>query len=178
MSEENCYVLYMPISIGDLTLASDGNALTGLWIKDQKHFAEHHADPIFAPELPIFRDVTYWLDQYFEGNFLPADQLPLKPIGTMFQQQVWNILRHLPQKQTLTYGQIAKQLGTSGAAQAVGAAVGRNPISIIIPCHRVLGAGGKLTGYAGGIQAKTWLLKHEGILQNEELQHYSTGIPL
>ena len=154
--------------IGELTLASDGTSLTGLWIKDQKHFAKHHSDPIYAPELPIFRDVTLWLDQYFDGNFLPANNIPLKPTGTMFQQQVWNILLRISPKQTLTYGQITEELEIPGAGQAVGAAVGHNPISIIIPCHRVLGAGGKLTGYAGGITAKVWLLKHEGILKNEE----------
>ena len=172
------YFCQYPSPIGELTLASDGCALTGLWIKNQKHFGEHHTDPIYAPELPIFRKVTDWLDQYFDGNFLPPDRLPLNPTGTKFQQQVWNILMQIPQTQTLTYGQIAKQLGLPRAAQAVGAAVGRNPISIIVPCHRVLGTGGKLTGYAGGIPAKIWLLKHEGILYNEEFSYDSTTLPL
>ena len=85
-------------------------------------------------------------------------------MGTPFQEKVWDILLTIPYGQTLTYGQIAKLLGCPGASQAVGAAVGRNPISIIIPCHRVLGSGGKLTGYAGGLEAKAWLLSHEGIL--------------
>ena len=154
--------------IGELTLASDGDALTGLWIRGQKYFAHNYTNPIEAPSLPVFQEVTAWLDLYFAGTFLPPAQLPLKPAGSPFQQRVWDILLRIPVHQTLTYGQIAEQLGNSGAAQAVGAAVGRNPISVIIPCHRVLGSGGKLTGYAGGIPAKAWLLQHEGILSDAE----------
>ena len=160
------YSYHYASPVGKLTLASDGKSLTGLRIRWQKHFARHHEDPVVSPELPVFQVTTAWLDRYFAGDPVSPFDLPLKPTGTAFQQRVWDILLHLPQGQTVTYGQIAKQLGIPGAAQAVGSAVGRNPISIIIPCHRVLGSGGNLTGYAGGLDTKIWLLQHEGILQN------------
>ena len=149
--------------IGQLTLASDGIYLTGLWIRGQKFFAQNHSDPVEMPQLPVFENTVRWLDRYFAGEQVSPDLLPLKPTGTPFQQKVWDILKTIPHGQTLTYGNIAKRLGRPGASQAVGAAVGRNPISIIIPCHRVLGANRKLTGYAGGLAAKAWLLKREGI---------------
>lgn len=164
--------------IGELTLASDGTSLTGLWIYGQKHFAQRHIDPVEAPELPVFREVTAWLDRYFAGlPVLPLD-LPLSPTGTVFQQRVWNILLRIPPGQTVTYGQIAKLLDIPRSAQAVGSAVGRNPISIIIPCHRVLGSDGSLTGYAGGLPAKLWLLKHEGIHPNTVTDPVFPGIVL
>lgn len=154
--------------IGMLTLASDGSSLTGLWMDGQKHFAQNHTDPVPQPALPIFRDTFNWLDRYFAGKPVSANELPLKPQGSPFQQQVWKMLIDIPYGHTQTYGQIAKALVAPHASQAVGAAVGRNPISIIIPCHRVLGTGGKLTGYAGGLHRKKWLLIHEGILTIKE----------
>ena len=158
--------------IGELTLASDGNFLTGLWIQGQKHFAQNHSDPVHDPDLPIFQEVSYWLDRYFAGDPLSTDCLPIKTDGSPFQQKVWAILRMIPHGQTMTYGQIAMALNCPGASQAVGAAVGRNPISILIPCHRVLGSGKKLTGYAGGLAAKAWLLKHEGVFHSGECSGY------
>ena len=172
------YSCLYPSPIGELTLASDGTHLTGLWIRGQKYFAQNHSGPVAQPELPIFRQAAEWLDRYFAGKAVSPLELPLKPRGSHFQQQVWDILLHIPQGQTITYGQIAKMLGHPGAAQAVGGSVGRNPISVIIPCHRVLGAGGKLTGYAGGIPAKVWLLRHEGILSPEEAAGILSGHPL
>lgn len=156
--------------IGPLTLASDGTHLTGLWIQGQRHFARNHSGPLKRDDLPVFRDTALWLDRYFAGDPVSPAHLPLKTEGTAFQKQAWNILRTIPYGQTMTYGQIAGDLGCPGASQAVGAAVGRNPISIIIPCHRVLGSGGKLTGYAGGLPAKVWLLSHEGIVEVKEIE--------
>ena len=150
--------------IGELTLASDGESLTGLWIHGQKFFAQNHADPVEMPQLPVFLETAAWLDRYFAGEPVSPALLPLKPAGTLFQQKVWEILKAIPPGQTVTYGQIAVLLDNPKASQAVGSAVGHNPISVIIPCHRVLGASGKLTGYAGGPAAKIWLLRHEGIL--------------
>ena len=150
--------------IGELTLASDGEFLTGLWIHGQKFFAQNHSGPVEMPQLPVFQETVSWLDRYFAGEPVSPALLPLKPSGTHFQQKVWEILKAIPPGQTVTYGQIAGLLGNPKASQAVGSAVGHNPISVIIPCHRVLGAGGKLTGYAGGPAAKIWLLRHEGIL--------------
>ena len=149
--------------IGILTIASDGNNITGLWLEGQTHFAAGHRNPCDSPELPIFQNARDWLDRYFSGQMPSCSELPLSPNGTPFQQKIWEILMQIPYGQTMTYGQIAKTLGSTMSAQAVGGAVGRNPISVIIPCHRVLGAGKKLTGYAGGIERKQWLLHHECI---------------
>lgn len=164
--------------VGQLTLASNGTELTGLWLQGQKHFARNHSGPVEQPELPVFLETALWLDRYFAGENVPPDLLVLRPEGSPFQQKVWNILQTIPYGQTLTYGQIAKLLGCPRASQTVGSAVGRNPISIIIPCHRVLGSGGKLTGYAGGLNAKIWLLAHEGVLKSGEIDRNSTGLPL
>ena len=149
--------------IGVLTIASNGGSITGLWFEGQAHFAAGHRDPLDMPELPIFHTVQQWLDRYFNGEVPSILDLPLLPEGTAFQQKIWEILTHIPYGQTMTYGQIAKMIGPTMSAQAIGSAVGRNPISILIPCHRVLGSGMKLTGYAGGIERKRWLLRHEGI---------------
>ena len=158
------YFTTYPSPVGTLTLASDGNYLTGLWLEGQKYFAEHHSDPIHRPDLPVFRLVTKWLDDYFAGTPSSIDHIPMKPTGSPFRQQIWQILTGIRWGQTVTYGQIAAMMGTPKASQAVGNAVGHNPISIIIPCHRVLGTGKRMTGYAGGIDKKQWLLKHEHIL--------------
>lgn len=164
--------------LGELTLASDGEALTGLWMEGQKHFAQHHSDPTEDPGLPIFTETAQWLDQYFAGNIYAPIHIPIHPAGTPFQQQVWQILSTVPPGQTITYGQIAKLLGNPGASQAVGGAVGRNPISILVPCHRVLGTDGKLTGYAGGLPRKVWLLRHEGILIPTEADRILSALVL
>lgn len=149
--------------VGGLTLASDGEALTGLWLEGQKYFAEGvRVEMIERDDLPVFAQARAWLDRYFAGDCPSADELPLAPQGSAFRRRVWAILCAIPYGQTMTYGQIAAQIGCK-SAQAVGGAVGRNPISIIVPCHRVLGANGHLTGYAGGIDKKTWLLRHEGV---------------
>ena len=148
--------------LGTLTLASDGENLTGLWIAGQKYFTA--GTPTNLPardDLPVFMQARGWLDRYFAGERPAANELPLAPQGSAFRQGVWRILCEIPYGQTVTYGEIAKRLGVR-SAQAVGGAVGHNPISIIIPCHRVLGSDGSLTGYAGGAQKKIWLLAHEG----------------
>ena len=157
------YVLTYPSPIGILTLSSDGKSLTGLWINGQKHFGGKVLDNMKTGSddspLPVFVDVFEWLDRYFEGKEPIIKDLPLSPQGTKFQQRVWDLLRKIPYGTTTTYGELAHQLHSS--PRAVGTAVGLNPISIIIPCHRVIGANGQLTGYAGGIERKTWLLEHE-----------------
>lgn len=160
------YVTALPSPVGRLTLASDGTALTGLWLEGQNHFPALPADAVEAPELPVFLETKAWLEAYFFRRPLPALP-PLAPAGSLFRRAVWKCLSEIPYGTTTTYGAIAdtlRQRGVSASAQAVGGAVGRNPISILIPCHRVLGAGGSLTGYAGGLEAKRVLLRLEGVL--------------
>lgn len=100
------------------------------------------------------------LHEYFAGDRHAFD-VPLDPLGTPFQQQAWLVLRTIPFGQTITYGEQARRLGDTRKSRAVGAANGRNPISIVVPCHRVVGSTGSLTGFAGGLDAKAWLLQHE-----------------
>lgn len=155
------YIYRWPSPLGGLLLASDGEALTGLWFEGQKYFAATLSEVHEARLLPVFEQATHWLEAYFSGRdpgFTPL----LAPTGTPFRKAVWDVLLTIPYGQTMTYGTIAAQLGLERmSAQAVGGAVGHNPISLIIPCHRVLGADGSLTGYAGGIEKKKWLLEME-----------------
>ncbi len=154
--------------LGGITLAGDGEALTGLWFDGQKHFAAGLSASAEERALPIFEETRRWLELYFQGvepDFTP----PLRPAGTPFQQEVWALLRQIPYGSTVSYGALAVRIAESRglarfSAQAVGGAVGRNPISILIPCHRVLGADGSLTGYAGGTGKKAALLRLEGVL--------------
>ena len=144
--------------LGALLLASDGAALIGVWFEGQAHFARGLGE--HAPQSDeALEAAAQWLDDYFAGR-APGEAPKLAPRGTDFQKAVWRMLLKIPRGETTTYGAIAAALGSS--ARAVGGAVGRNPISILIPCHRVTGADGSLTGYAGGIERKTALLKIEG----------------
>ncbi len=149
--------------IGSLTLVSDGKVLIGLWMENQKYYAFGMPEELpLAPELPFFQTVETWLDRYFAGEKPGLNEEILAPAGTPFQKSVWNELLKIPYGQTTTYGEIAKRIA-SGSARAIGGAVGHNPISILIPCHRVIGSAGQLTGYAGGPERKIWLLRHEGV---------------
>ena len=151
----------IPSPLGPLLLASDGEALTGLWLEGQTYFAAGlPADARECPELPVFRQAEDWLTAYFARKPLPS-MPPLAPRGTAFQRAVWRRLTQIPCGATTTYGALARDLGGT-SPRAVGSAVGRNPISILIPCHRVLGSGGRLTGYAGGLTRKRYLLELEG----------------
>jgi len=142
-----------------LTLASDGESLIGLWLEGQKYFAaglEPDAQNTFS--LPVFRETAAWLERYFSGQ-RPPDLPPLALQGSKFRQAVWKKLLEIPYGQTRSYGELAEALSSS--PRAVGGAVGHNPISILIPCHRVVGAHGSLTGYAGGVERKQFLLELE-----------------
>ena len=146
--------------LGPILLAADETGLTGLWFEAQKYFPSFSGVEYQEKETPVLTETVRWLDVYFSGKdpgFLP----PLHPQGSPFRQAVWNILLTIPRGQTMTYGEIARRLGVH-SAQAVGGAVGHNPISILIPCHRVVGSDGSLTGYAGGLDRKTRLLQLEG----------------
>lgn len=149
--------------IGEMLIVSDGEAICGVWFCGQKHFPSSiDKDISKRDDLAIFADVKKWFDDYFNG-LNPEIDFKLKPEGSDFRKKVWKILSEIPYGETLTYGEIASELSDSMSAQAVGGAVGHNPIAILIPCHRVLGAGGKLTGYAGGIDRKIALLNIENI---------------
>lgn len=151
--------------IGLLTLASEGEKLSGLWIEGQKYYASTLGTDTATKDLPIFESTIKWLNCYFDGKN-PGFTPPLAPKGSMFRQAVWKILCEIPYSDVITYGDIAKKMAKQKgldrmSAQAVGGAVGHNPISIIIPCHRVVGSDGSLTGYAGGIETKVKLLTLE-----------------
>ena len=149
--------------VGKLTLAAQEDALVGLWIEGQKYFeATLTEPPVSGEDLPLLRRTAAWLDRYFAGDSPSPAELSLCPYGTPFRTRVWELLCEIPYGTVTTYGAIAEKL--SAGARAVGNAVGHNPISIIIPCHRVVGADRTLTGYAGGIPVKEALLRHEGVL--------------
>lgn len=155
--------------LGPLTMASDGNALIGLWMEGQKYFvATVQEEMAESDDLPVFNDAKSWLDKYFAGGKPVPSDLPLAPAGSAFRQEVWQLLCEIPYGEITTYGQLAKEIAKKRnkpgmSAQAIGGAVGHNPISIIIPCHRVVGSAGSLTGYAGGIEKKIQLLALEGV---------------
>ena len=149
--------------IGVITLACDGESLVGLWTEGQKYHSGSISRAITeSSDMPIFEAAKQWLDRYLAGEKPAITELPLAPIGSAFRQSVWDILREIPYGEVITYGEIAKKLGCK-SSQAVGGAVGHNPISIIIPCHRVVGTSGSLTGFAGGIDMKIKLLELEGV---------------
>lgn len=150
--------------LGGILLAADEAGLTGLWFEGQKYCAANLPEETIRQESEVLAAAGRWLDCYFSGR-CPGFTPPLHPAGSAFRQAVWSILLQIPYGQTTTYGEIARRLsqqrGAAVSAQAVGGAVGHNPISLIIPCHRVVGAGGSLTGYAGGIGRKKALLALE-----------------
>ncbi|MCD7928386.1 MAG: methylated-DNA--[protein]-cysteine S-methyltransferase [Oscillospiraceae bacterium] len=160
------YTSHYPSPLGPILLAADADGLTGLWFEGQKYFALHLPAEREERETPILAQARRWLDIYFSGEE-PDFSVPLHFTGTVFQKRVWNILLTIPYGQTMTYGEIARQLAAEAgaghmSAQAVGGAVGHNEISILVPCHRVVGASGSLTGYASGIDKKVGLLTLEG----------------
>ncbi|MGI6688404.1 MAG: methylated-DNA--[protein]-cysteine S-methyltransferase [Christensenellales bacterium] len=161
------YFTTCPSPLGELTLASDGEYITGLWMEGQKHFGAALKPDAQSKPLPVFDLAVAWLERYFAGDN-PGSLPPLAPQGSPYQQAVWQALLAIPRGQTASYGDIARQLsaasGKASSPRAVGSAVGCNPISILIPCHRVVGKDGRLTGYAGGIQRKRQLLALEGVL--------------
>lgn len=165
--------------VGILTLASNGEKLSGLWIKGQKYFGgEFLGEAKKKDDLPIFLNVREWLKDYFAGKKPQINRIPLLSLGSEFRLQVWEILKKIPYGEVITYGEIAEMMAekmgkASMSSQAVGGAVGHNPISIIIPCHRVVGTNGSLTGYAGGLDVKVKLLQLEGVDMTR--LHYPDG---
>lgn len=156
--------------LGTITLACDesGESLVGLWLNGQKHYGGSISSlMVWQDEIPLFGTVKKWLDRYFLNQKPNINELSLAPIGSEFRQSVWAILREIPYGEVITYADIAKKMAAKlgkekMSAQAVGGAVGHNPISIIVPCHRVVGSNGSLTGFAGGVETKIKLLELEG----------------
>ena len=157
--------------VGMVTLACDGDGknLVGLWLEGQKYHGDTIPETMTSgADRAIFTAAKKWLDKYFEGRKPAVSELPLAPIGSEFRQGVWRILCEIPYGEVTTYGDIAKKMAKimnrkTMSSQAVGGAVGHNPLSIIIPCHRVVGSNGSLTGYAGGVNTKAKLLELEGV---------------
>jgi methylated-DNA-[protein]-cysteine S-methyltransferase len=161
------YIQKINSPVGILTISSDGQSISGLWIEGQKYFAKTLEINVLEQNLPVFENVRNWLDVYFSGK-KPGFMPPLMPKGSPFQKSIWATLCKIPYGQTTTYGELAKQIelknkGKHTSARAIGGAVGHNPISILIPCHRVIGKNGNPTGYAGGIVTKIKLLQLEDI---------------
>lgn len=161
------YIYYYKSVLGGITISSNGSEITGLWFDGQKYYPENLIKNYNYSELYVFKQTVKWLDIYFSGK-CPDFTPPLNIKGSDFRELVWNILLTIPYGKTMTYKEIAEitvqKFGyKSMSAQAVGGAVGHNPISLIVPCHRVIGSNGSLTGYAGGIDKKISLLKIEGV---------------
>ncbi|WP_008686117.1 methylated-DNA--[protein]-cysteine S-methyltransferase [Desulfovibrio sp. 3_1_syn3] len=162
-------IAYHTTPLGRIMLAAEGDALVGLWMEGQKYFAGSLKGEFRERnDFPVLVRGREWLDRYFAGEKPHVSELKLDPAGSEFRKAVWKILCQIPYGEVTTYGEIAKKIAVACdkermSSQAVGGAVGHNAISIIIPCHRVVGAGGSLTGYAGGIDKKIMLLAHEGV---------------
>lgn len=164
------YFAHYSSPIGKLTIASTTKSIVGLWIENQKYFPNITDDTYVNENISILKKCKKWLDNYFNKMPQGISELELSPAGTPFQQKVWSIIITIPYGETMTYGNIAKIISSNTrkmCSRAVGHAVGLNHISIIIPCHRVLGYNNRITGYAGGIDKKIQLLKHEGIDTNK-----------
>lgn len=155
--------------VGTLTLASNGTEIVGLWLTGQKYHGGSIPEEMTPnDELAVFDAARLWLDRYFAQKNPDISEVPLAPLGSEFRQAVWGMLREIPYGEVVTYGDIARIMAERRgkdrmSSQAVGGAVGHNPVSIIIPCHRVVGSDGSLTGYAGGVNKKKWLLELEGV---------------
>jgi methylated-DNA-[protein]-cysteine S-methyltransferase len=157
------YFTYCESPIQPLLLLSNGRSLIGLYTASEKHILTIQDDWVEDDTVSPFTDAKKQLKAYFDGQ-LTEFNVPLVMPGTDFQKRVWNELQQIPYGKTLSYGELANRIGQPQASRAVGLANGRNPISILVPCHRVIGANGKLTGYGGGLERKQWLLEHESKL--------------
>ncbi len=144
--------------IGELLLTGDGEAVTGIWM--QSHRSEWKRTTKLRRDDAALGAARMQLTEYFAGERSAFD-LPLAPEGTSFQRKVWSALCEIPYGETISYGELARRIGQPTAARAVGLANGSNPLPIVVPCHRVIGADGSLTGFGGGIERKRWLLTHE-----------------
>lgn len=155
---ETMYRAKVDSPIGDILIAGDDDAIAMLGRIDGKKYDSD--EWVRIDRFGAIKEAAQQLDAYWSGELFDFD-LPLAASGTPFQHKVWSALRKIPYGKTVSYGTIARRIGSPTASRAVGAANGRNPIAIVVPCHRVIGASGKLTGYAGGLDMKEALLQHE-----------------
>ncbi len=158
MSDRSHTVVDSPC--GPLTLVAEGGALCGLYMTEQRHLPDFSTFGDPDPDAEIFMRAAAELKEYFAGQRREFT-VPIAFRGTPFQQTVWTALRGIPYGETISYGELADRLGNPTASRAVGLANGKNPVSIIVPCHRVVGASGSLTGYGGGLERKRYLLDFE-----------------
>ena len=161
MDNQPVHTAFFSSPIGFILLQEENNHLVSASFRDE-------AEELHTNETPLLKQAVEQLDEYFKGKRKVFD-LPLHPSGTTFQKEVWNELQKIPCSDTITYLQLAKRLGNIKSIRAAASANGKNPLAIIIPCHRVIGAGGKLTGYAGGLHRKQWLLEHESRMNGQTL---------
>jgi len=157
--------------LGALTLSATDGYLVGMYMAGQKHAPPEPRDQ--GSDAAWFTDITGQLNAYFKGELTDFD-VPLRFGGTEFQRKVWSHLRDIPYGETISYGELARRVGSPNASRAVGLANGRNPIAVIVPCHRVIGSNGQLTGYGGGLDRKTWLLEHEAA--HRTIGHSQAGL--
>jgi methylated-DNA-[protein]-cysteine S-methyltransferase len=157
----------LPSPIGTILLACDGEAIRALDFEDfEPRFLptlRRHYDALELVSGKVPRAIAAAIRNYFDGDIRAPDQLPTAARGTDFQRTVWAALRTIPAGTTWSYGDLARHINSPKACRAVGLANGSNPIAIVVPCHRVIGANGTLTGYGGGMPRKRWLLRHEGV---------------
>lgn len=152
------YTTTIDSPIGPITLVAQGDALVEVRFANAPSVDGDEVRP--ADDHPVLQQAASQLGEYFDGRRTEFD-VPIDPRGTAFQLAAWDALRTIGYGETVSYGEQAKRLGDAGKARAVGAANGRNPIPIIVPCHRVIGSNGHLTGFGGGVESKAWLLDHE-----------------
>src|SRR5690606_34952864 len=158
------YLEEIPSPIGPLSVVTDGRVLRGIEFDGypgrlERFLRIHCGEHVLHPG--SLGEAGDRLRDYFEGDILAIEGLPVLTAGTPFQRRIWELLRHIPAGTTVSYGELAKRIGSPTASRAVGMANGANPIPIVVPCHRVIGANGKLTGFGGGMDRKRWLLSHE-----------------
>lgn len=150
--------------LGAMTAMATAKGLAALWFDARERYPDAASNAPVDPEHPHIAAARHWLDAYWAGEDTDGIDVPLDLHGTLFQRAVWEQLQRIPKGRTRTYGEVAALVGQGAVPRATGTACGRNPVGVIVPCHRVVGANGSLTGFAAGIPRKERLLVHEGVL--------------
>jgi methylated-DNA-[protein]-cysteine S-methyltransferase len=159
-----CARAELPTPLGEMTALATEKGLAALLFEGDKYHADRQTHVPEAPDHPHIQAARKWLDAYWSQEDPDVRTVPLDLAGTPFQRKVWQVLLRIPLGQTCTYGDVARRVSPSAAPRATGGAIGRNPVAVLVPCHRVIGASGSLTGYASGLPRKLRLLEHEKAL--------------